>query len=45
MRIVIGISHNPKSVLLNGKKLDFVQTKVDKIELYPNTDGTLEIVF
>jgi hypothetical protein len=45
MRIVIGVSQQPKSVLLNGKKLDFVQTKVDKIEIFPDCDGTLEIKF
>jgi hypothetical protein len=45
MRIVIGVSQQPKSVLLNGKKIDFIQTKVDKIEIYPQIDGTLEIKF
>ena len=45
MRIVIGVSEKPKSVLLNGQTIDYKQTKLDKIELYPETDGDLEIVF
>ena len=45
MRLVIGISHNPKSVLLNGIRTDFMQTKADKIEIYPDADGILEIIF
>ena len=45
MRIVIGVSHKPTSILLNGEKLDYMQTKVDKIELYPTCDGIIKLIF
>ena len=45
MRIVIGVLKELKEILLNGEKLDYMQTKIDKIELYPQTDGVIELIF
>lgn len=45
MRIVIGVLEEPKEILLNGEKLDYIKTKIDKIELYPQTDGVIELIF
>jgi trehalose-6-phosphate hydrolase len=27
------------------EKLDYIKTKIDKIELYPQTDGVIELIF
>ena len=45
MRIILGITEQPKEIRLNGERIEFVQTKVDKIQLYPQFDGKIEIIF